>query len=74
MILNMEIKPGDRIPEAKIATQLGISRTPIRDAMLQLANDGIINIYPNILHAKTVKIQSSNNFYVGNLLDTGFYL
>ena len=47
MILNMEIKPGDRIPEAKIATQLGISRTPIRDAMLQLANDGIINIYPN---------------------------
>lgn len=47
MILNMEIKPGDRIPEAKIATQLGISRTPIRDAMLQLANDGIINVYPN---------------------------
>lgn len=47
MILNMEIKPGDRIPEAKIAARFGISRTPIRDAMRQLANDGIINIYPN---------------------------
>lgn len=47
MILNMEIKPGDRIPEAKIASKFGISRTPIRDAMRQLANDGIINIYPN---------------------------
>lgn len=47
MILNMEIKPGDRIPEARIAEKFGISRTPIRDAMLQLANDGIINIYPN---------------------------
>lgn len=46
-ILNMEIKPGDRIPEAKIASKFGISRTPIRDAMRQLANDGIINIYPN---------------------------
>ena len=31
----------------KIATQFGISRTPIRDAMKQLANDGILNIYPN---------------------------
>ena len=47
MILSMKIKPGDRIPEARIATQFGISRTPIRDAMKQLANDGILNIYPN---------------------------
>lgn len=47
MILSMQIKPGDKIPEAKIASQFGISRTPIRDALRQLANDGIINIYPN---------------------------
>lgn len=47
MILSMRIKPGDRIPEAKIASQFGISRTPIRDAMRQLANDGILNLYPN---------------------------
>jgi len=46
LILSMEIKPGDRIPEAKIASDLGISRTPIRDALRQLANDGIVNIYP----------------------------
>lgn len=47
MILSMEIKPGNKIPEAKIASKFGISRTPIRDAMRQLANDGILNIYPN---------------------------
>lgn len=47
MILSMQIKPGDRIPESKIAAQFGISRTPIREAMKQLANDGIIDIYPN---------------------------
>lgn len=47
MILSMKKKPGDRIPESKIAAQFGISRTPIRDAMKQLANDGILNIYPN---------------------------
>jgi len=47
MILSMEVKPGDRIPEAKIADLFGVSRTPIRDAMRMLANDGIITIYPN---------------------------
>lgn len=47
MILSMKIKPGDRIPEARIASEFGISRTPIRDAMRQLANDGILNLYPN---------------------------
>ncbi|MEG1887726.1 MAG: GntR family transcriptional regulator [Oscillospiraceae bacterium] len=47
MILSMEVKPGDKIPESKISKLFGISRTPIRDAMRQLANDGILNIYPN---------------------------
>ena len=47
MLLNMELKPGDRIPENKIAQQFGISRTPIREALRRLANDGVINIYPN---------------------------
>lgn len=46
-ILMGNIKPGDRIPETKIANELGISRTPIRDALKQLANDGIVEIYPN---------------------------
>lgn len=46
-ILSMQIKPGDRVPEAKIASEFGISRTPIREVLRRLANDGIINIYPN---------------------------
>ena len=47
MILSGQVKPGDRIPETKIAGDLSISRTPIRGALLQLANEGIVNIYPN---------------------------
>ncbi len=46
-ILSQQIKPGERIPEAKLATQLGLSRTPIREAVKQLANDGIVTVYPN---------------------------
>jgi len=46
MILSLQIKPGDRIPEAKIAGEFDVSRTPIREALRQLANSGIINMYP----------------------------
>jgi len=46
MILSLQMKPGDRIPEMKIAKEFGVSRTPIRDALRQLAGDGIINVYP----------------------------
>ena len=45
-ILSQQMEPGDRIPEAKIASEFGVSRTPIREALHQLANDGIITIYP----------------------------
>lgn len=47
MILSLEIKPGDKIPEAFIAQKFDISRTPIREALRDLAKDGIINLYPN---------------------------
>lgn len=47
MILSLEIKPGDKIPEATIAQKFAISRTPIREALSDLAKDGIINVYPN---------------------------
>ena len=47
LILNMELKPGDRIPEVTIAQELGVSRTPVRNALKQLENEGLVIIYPN---------------------------
>jgi len=47
MILSMQIKPSERISEEKIAKQIGCSRAPIREALKRLANDGIVNLYPN---------------------------
>jgi len=46
MILSMEMKPGEKISEEKIANIFGSSRAPIRDALKRLENEGIINIYP----------------------------
>ncbi len=45
MILSSEIKPGERIREDLIAEKIGISRTPVREAVNQLVQNGfVVNI------------------------------
>jgi DNA-binding GntR family transcriptional regulator len=41
-ILAGAFAPGDHIPEARTATQLGVSRVPVREAMLQLEREGLL--------------------------------
>lgn len=38
--------PGDTINPGKISEQLGISKTPLRDALIQLESDGFVTIIP----------------------------
>ncbi len=45
-ILNDEYPPGYQALEAELADTLGMSRTPIREAMVRLANEGLIEIIP----------------------------
>lgn len=45
-IINLNIKPGDKINEAELCTLYGISRTPIREAILELNQQNMIDIYP----------------------------
>ncbi len=42
MILSSEIKPGDRIREDILAEKFGISRTPVREAINQLTQNGFV--------------------------------
>lgn len=43
-IANRALKPGDWIDEVAIATELGISRTPLREALKVLAAEGLITM------------------------------
>lgn len=45
-ILHMELKPGQPISESEIGEQLGLSRTPVREAFKDLANASIVEIQP----------------------------
>ncbi len=47
MILNLEIRPGEKIPEEKITEIVKFSRTPVREAIRKLSEDGLVSIYPN---------------------------
>lgn len=45
-ISKLQLKPGDRISEAEIAAQFGVSRQPVRDAFSRLANADLLLIRP----------------------------
>ena len=45
-ILTGELKPGERLMEIKLANKLGVSRTPIREAIRQLELDGLVIMVP----------------------------
>lgn len=46
-ILKGEYNIGEKIKENQIATELRVSRTPIREAFKQLENEGLIDYIPN---------------------------
>lgn len=41
-IINGELLPGDRLMELKLAEQMGVSRTPVRDAIKRLENEDMV--------------------------------
>ncbi|WP_312811616.1 GntR family transcriptional regulator [Sedimentibacter sp.] len=47
MILHLEIRPGEKIPEEKITEIVKCSRTPVREAIRKLSEEGLVSIYPN---------------------------
>jgi DNA-binding GntR family transcriptional regulator len=46
-IIAMRLAPGLNLQEKEICSQLGISRTPLREALLQLAAEGLVRIVPS---------------------------
>jgi len=45
-ILNMELPPGTRLKDGELAESLGVSNTPVREAIRQLEKDGLVETIP----------------------------
>lgn len=46
MIIHAELIPGEKISEATLMTQLRLGRTPLREAMIQLRQQGLVEMIP----------------------------
>lgn len=53
-ILGGELKPGDRLVEARLSKELGVSRMPVREALRALTAEGIVTIEPR--HGASVTV------------------
>src|SRR5947199_8846627 len=45
-LVSLQRRPGEVISEAEIALSYGVSRTPVREAILKLADEGLLEIFP----------------------------
>ena len=46
MIISLELPPGSALSRAALAGQFGISSTPIRDALMRLEEEGLVEVFP----------------------------
>lgn len=45
-ILNLTLKPSEALSETRLAMEFGRSRTPVREALKRLENDGLVDVVP----------------------------
>lgn len=45
-IVSLELEPGMAISDRELAAEMGLSRTPVREALLDLAKAKVVDIYP----------------------------
>lgn len=46
LILSGELGPGERVPELALVERLGVSRTPVRSALVKLQGEGLLEALP----------------------------
>lgn len=52
LIVSLQLAPGTVLSRAELAEEYGLSQTPIRDALIKLGEEGLVDIFPQ--HATVV--------------------
>ena len=45
-IITLQLKPSEALSEKELSLKLGVSRTPVREALIRLADEGLVDILP----------------------------
>ena len=72
-IMNGEFQPGERLNQAQIAEELGVSRMPVREALHQLEAEGLITVTPHRgAHVASLSQEEMEDiYYIRILLEGG---
>jgi len=65
MIIEGQLAAGMRLNETELGVQLGVSRTPLREAIKTLASEGLIELIP----AKGATVRRFSKYDVQNMLE-----
>lgn len=52
MIIDLELAPGAVLARTELAQMFGVSQTPVRDALIRLSEEGLVDVFPQ--HATVV--------------------
>ena len=74
LMLHYEIVPGQRLVFIDLAKQLGVSRTPVNNALSILAQEGYLDFVPNQGYSvhKITKKEAENLYEFREVLEVGF--
>src|SRR5450631_3583389 len=64
-IVEGNIPDGGRVPERQFCEMLGISRTPLREALKVLASEGLVELLPN----RGARVRPLSEYDLGELFD-----
>lgn len=63
-IISGELRPGDPLKERELVMQMGVSRTPIREALQRLSFEGLVEISPHRgARIRALKLEEARELY-----------
>src|SRR5437879_11997619 len=64
LILCNEILPGQKLHHQQLSERLGVSRTPVREALTRLVQEGYVSFLPNRgFTCKEIRMQEAEELY-----------
>src|ERR1041384_2885899 len=64
LILCNEILPGQKLHHQQLSERLGVSRTPVREALTRLVQEGYVSFLPNRgFTCKEIRLQEADELY-----------
>jgi DNA-binding GntR family transcriptional regulator len=75
-IISLELAPGSQLSENELASQLGLSRTPIRESLILLAEERLVSVVPQVgtLVAPIVELEIATAQFVRESLEVAALL